>query len=215
MPEHGSRRSTLHGPHGAGPRGWTREEALARLDAPERHRAQDPDRMWQKAGLASGETVADVGAGTGFYALPAARIVGAEGRVYAIDLSEELVALLAERRDAQRLPWLQPVHCSAEHIPLDAGIADVVLLANVLHDLPPRMIAEAARLLRPSGRLVNVDWHRRATEAGPPLEIRLTPEAAASRLAELGLKEAERWEIGETHYAGLFRPARRSPGAPQ
>ncbi len=188
-------------------RAWTRAEALAVLESPDRRKTQDPLRVWRHARLRAGETVVEVGAGTGYFAVPAARRVGGSGRVYAVDLSEDLVALLGERRDRERLPQLHPVRSSVDRIPLPTGVADVVLLANVLHDIPSTTLTEAVRLLRPGGRFLNVDWKKIRTPGGPPREIRLTPAGAERLLAPHGLRLVERWELGPWHYGlTLARP---------
>jgi SAM-dependent methyltransferase len=196
-----SQSAPAHGhPHHLARRGWSREEGLAWLESPERRSTQDPEVVWNRVGLKPGETVVDIGAGTGYFAVSAARRVGTSGRVYAVDVSRELVELLHERSAEKALPQLIPVRSTPEAIPIDSGLADVLLFANVLHDIPSATISEAVRLLRPSGRAVNVDWKKDDTPGGPPLEIRLAPEEATALLAEHGLELADRWEFGPWHY---------------
>jgi ubiquinone/menaquinone biosynthesis C-methylase UbiE len=194
-----------HGSHGW--EGLGREEALARLESPDRRRWQDPERLWKEVGLLPGETVVDVGAGTGYFALPAARLVGPKGRVYAVDVARDLHALVGERGASEKLEWLVPVLSESGRIPLESSIADVVLFANVLHDVPEETIAEAVRLLRPKGRLVNLDWRKTETPFGPPSEIRLSPEEARERLSFHGLRPLRPIEAGPYHYAELFARA--------
>jgi SAM-dependent methyltransferase len=187
-------------------RGWSRAEGLAWLESPDRRSTEDPEEVWTRVGLKPGETVVEVGAGTGYFAMSAAHRVGASGRVYAVDVSRELIELLHERRGKAALPQLIPVRSTPESIPLDSGIADVLLLANVLHDIPSATISEAVRLLRRTGRAVNVDWKKEDTPGGPPLEIRMTPAEAAALLAKHGLELTERWELGPWHYGLTLRP---------
>ena len=198
-------------------RGWSREEALAWLESPDRRVTQDPEVVWARAGLKAGETIVEVGAGTGYFAASAARRVGPSGRVYAVDVSGELVDLLYERRTREQLPQLIPVRSTTESIPIESGIADVLLLANVLHDIPPSTLTEAVRLLRPTGRVVNVDWKEEETPGGPPVDTRMSPGEASALLARQGLIEVDRWELGPWHYGLTFhrdasqgtRPSRR------
>ena len=213
------REGTPHGdprvhrpPHHLAGRSWTREEAISRLESPDRRRTQDPSVVWERAGLKAGETVVEVGAGTGFFAIEAARRVGPAGRVFAVDISSELVELLHERRATADLPQLTPVHSTPGSIPIASGVADLLLFANVLHDVPPATVDEAVRLLKPEGRAVNVDWKKRDTPGGPPFEIRLSPEQAAGRLKEHGLFVHERWELGPWHYGLTLR--RTKPTSP-
>ncbi len=209
---HGARHFHHHGDDSLVGRAWTRDEAIAALDDPERTKTEDPAEVWAHAGLRAGETFAEVGAGTGFYSLPAARKVGPAGHVYAIDLSPELVGLLRERAAADGLPQLEAVLATVDAIPLPGGVADLVLLANVLHDVRDATVAEAVRLIRPGGRLVNLDWLPVPTPRGPPAEVRLTPDQAARRLGNFGLVTADSWPVGPWHYAAVFR--RPAAGAP-
>ncbi len=211
----GDQRSPLPPPVFEHHLGWTRERALQRLESPERLRSGEADRLWGLVGLAAGERVADVGAGTGYFAFPAAARVGRGGRVYAIDVSPELIGLLEDRRRARHLSWLTVVRSSPARIPLPSGIADVVLLANLLHGIPRSTLAEAARLLANRGRLVVADWEKkRSTGHGPPLERRLSRTAARRRLATEGLVTVAEGRLGRDHYLLVAaRPVGRVGGA--
>ena len=211
MTDHPPAHAHGHHDHPAGMHGraWSRAEAIAALESPDRTASQDPEALWDVVGLRPGETVVDVGAGTGYFAFPAARRVGAAGRVYAVDLSDDLVDLLQERARTRGVPQLTAVHSALDRISLADGVADVVLLANVLHDIPVTTLQEAVRLLRPTGRFVNIDWKKRDTPGGPPIEVRLTEEEARDRLARVGLAETRRWEFGPHHYGLLLRRATR------
>jgi len=193
---------------------WTRDDAVATLDAPERRASQDPFRLWSRVGLKPGDTVVDVGAGTGFFSFPAASLVGPTGRVYAVDVSEELVELLQERANRGKAENLTPVLSTPAHIPIEDAAADVTLLANVLHGIPPSTVDEAVRLLRPGGRLVNVDWKKVATPEGPPVRHRLSMEEASSALSSHGVSLIDSFDLGPYHYVLVFvRPKpSRLPG---
>lgn len=193
---------------------WSRAEAVACLDASDRRASQDPDRLWRRVGLKSGDTVVDIGAGTGYYAFPAATIVGPEGRVYTADVSPELVELVRERARDRKLPNVVPVLSSRTRIPIEDAVADVAILANVLHGIPPKTVDEAVRLLRPGGRLVNVDWKKEPMSHGPPVEHRLSPGEASAVLTSRGLVRVDSFDLGPYHYVLVFERPRpsRHPG---
>jgi len=180
--------------------GWTREQAVAVLDDPERVRTQDPRSLWRRLRLAAGTTVADIGAGTGYFAFPASEIVGPSGRVYAVDVSRELVELLRERAAERHRANVVVVRSTPRRVPLPDAAADLVLLANVLHGIPASTVTEAVRILRPGGRLVDVDWKKIGTPWGPPKAHRLSPTEAALVLREHGLRPTPSWEFGPYHY---------------
>lgn len=191
---------------------WSRHHAIAALDDPARPGWEDPRALWRRVGLAPGMTVVDVGAGTGFYTFPAAERTGPDGRVFAVDRSRALVALVRARARARHLANVVAVGSRPDRIPLRGGIADRVLLANVLHGLPPSTIAEAVRLLRPGGQLIDVDWKRsfrRPGPDGPPVAHRLSPAAARAVLQRYGLAPVRSGPFGPYLYVVVMeRPAR-------
>lgn len=210
----GEDRGTHRGDHARGhpgahhDHGWSVADAIAMLEDPERRKTLDPEAFWDRVGLPRGSRVAEVGAGTGYFAAPAARRVGAEGRVFAIDLSTELVAYLTDRAAREGLPALQSVLAQPGRIPLPAGSVEVLLFANVLHDLSDDSLAAAVRLAAPGARLINLDWRKTGIPFGPPPEIRLSPAEAAARLGGHGFHPFDTFEPGPYHYAAQFR---RSP----
>lgn len=190
---------------------WSRERAVELLDDPGRTASQDPERFWRRLGLRPGMVVADVGAGTGFYAFPAAALVGPTGRVYAIDVSPELVELIAERARDRRVETVVTVRSTSTKIPVASGSADLVLLANLLHGVPPATVDEAIRLARSGGRLVNVDWKKETTPGGPPVDHRLSAEEATRVLEGHGLRLTDSFDVGPYHYALVFERSSEPP----
>ncbi len=189
---------------------WTRADAVAVLDSPERRANQDPAELWRRVGLKEGDIVVDVGAGSGFFAFPAATVVGPKGRVYAVDVSEELVKLVREKTDTGKIHNVEPVLSTPKHIPIEDAIADVVILANVFHGIPPKSVQEAVRLLRPGGRLIDVDWKKEETPEGPPIQHRLAIPEATAALRSHGLVRIDSFELGPSHYVLVFERPRPS-----
>lgn len=187
---------------------WTAARARAFLDDPARLDREDPRALWKRAGLAAGMRVAEVGAGSGFYAFPASDLVGPSGRVYAIDVSPALVKMVRDRARRERRSNVETVRSTPARIPLADSIADRVLLANVLHGIPPSTVGEAVRLLRPGGHLVDLDWKKSATAHGPPVDHRLSAASARRALERYGLRTVREGAFGPYHYLlVLTKPA--------
>ncbi len=148
-----------------------------------------PEPVLQAAGVRSEEVVLDVGAGTGFWTEPLARLVGANGRVFAVDVEpimlDEIRTLVAQ----QRLTNVEVVQSGESSIPLGDGIADLVVLGFVLHEPKDldEFLAEIIRLLKPAGRVLVIEWQDHPTDAGPPLEYRVSAEEAQALLGASGL----------------------------
>ncbi len=148
-----------------------------------------PGTFLEAVGLRQNDVVIDVGAGTGFWTEPISRLVGPGGRVIAVDVEpimlEDLRALV-QARDLHNVEVLQSGESS---IPLDDAIADLVLLAFVLHEPqdPEDLLGEVVRLLKPHGRVLVLDWQAHPSREGPPLEHRISAEEARALMGAAGL----------------------------
>ena len=170
-----------HGvPGGFGAHGNPRDFQLmlGRLEDPGRLRWQRPARLVQALGLRPGQTVAEIGAGSGYLVRRVARIVGPRGRVYAVDVEPRMLPILIERLRRGGMDNVTPVLGRDDDPLLPARSCDLLLVVNTYHHLRggPRYLRRLRRLLRPGGRLVNVDFHRRETPVGPPVERRVARE---------------------------------------
>ena len=181
-------------------------------DDPERRGWQDPERILGDIGLKPGMTFVDVGCGGGFFALPAARVVGETGRVYGLDLSATSIDGLKRAAQREGLANVRGIVGRAEDlIPCDA-CADIVFFANVMHDLgdPARVLENSRKALRPQGWLVNLEWKRRSMWLGPPLERRLSEERSVELIEAAGFHVVEAKDCGPYHY--IIKAALRRRG---
>jgi ubiquinone/menaquinone biosynthesis C-methylase UbiE len=139
----------------------------------------------------SGQTVADVGAGTGYFSLPLADAVGLQGKVYAVDSQNEMLALLRQKLDEAAIPNVELIHAEAGNTTLPQSSCDLFFAANVWHEFEDRgaVLKEAARVLKAGGQVAILDWRTDAPpEPGPPVAHRLHSSNAVDALCSQGFQ---------------------------
>lgn len=157
-------------------------------DPKERVIWQDPDRILGSIGVREGATFIDVGCGDGFFALPAAVLVGLTGVVYGIDVDEGRLTRLSAQAREQGLENIRLVRGEAEESVPCQGCADIVFFGTCLHDFadPATVLQNARLMLKPGGVLVDLDWKKEEMPLGPPFRIRFSEEEAASLITGAG-----------------------------
>lgn len=177
-------------------------------DETERKKWQDPESVLMDIGLKPGTTFMDIGCGEGFFTFPAAHLVGASGKVYALDRDEAAMEEIRRRAAAEGLNNLELRVGSAEEIEICRACADTIFFGTALHDFqnPARVLENARKMLKPGGRLVNLDWKKTNMSFGPPLKIRFD-EATASKLMEsAGFAVESTKDSGPYHYLMVAKP---------
>lgn len=154
--------------------------------------------------------VADLACGAGRYSLEMARRLGGSGKVHAVDLRPEGIALLHQAIREQHIINLEThVADITRGVPLAGGVFDACLLAAVLHELPEEeqdgALKEAARLLKPGGTLAVIEFKKKEGGPGPPLRIRLGERELERRITPHGFALRRCDELGPHMYLCRFR----------
>jgi ubiquinone/menaquinone biosynthesis C-methylase UbiE len=173
-----------------------------RSDDPERRQWQDPEKILTSIGLAPGRVFIDVGCGDGYFAIPAARRVGPQGKVYAVDSDVAAVERLQEQAAGEGLDNLFPEVREAEETVVCEGCADYVFFGIDLHDFrdPAKVLLNAKKMLRPQGLLVDLDWNDQSMDFGPPQEKRFSIDKARYLIESAGFEIASVTDAGPYHY---------------
>ncbi|CAN5673910.1 hypothetical protein BH09MYX1_BH09MYX1_27790 [soil metagenome] len=177
-----------HGHAPGGAHAFADADALTKvLDDPARDAWQRPDDVLRAMVLEPGMIVADVGAGTGYFAVRLARAVP-RGEVVATDLGADMVRFLNERARREGLSNLRAVEASPTGSGLGASSVDRVLVVHVWHHLASHAdhARDLAAALRIGGRLFVVEFSLTA-ERGPPAGMRVAPQAVIAVLEGAGL----------------------------
>lgn len=120
-----------------------------------------PDFL-REVGVRSGQTILDFGSGSGTFTIPAAKLVGENGKIYALDVDEEVLNKVVDKADREGIENIEVIEISRNgKIPLDDGELDLILLIDVLHDVESRkdLFEEVHKKLGPDGFIVVYPMH--------------------------------------------------------
>jgi ubiquinone/menaquinone biosynthesis C-methylase UbiE len=168
----------------------------------------DTQRIVAELNIQEGMHIGDFGSGSGFFTVDAARRVGPEGRVYAVDVQVGPLEAVTGRAATLGLENIEAVRAdlevpSATNIPADA--LDVVLLANVLFQSQKKeaIVQEAYRTLKPGGKLLVIDW-KKGAGGGVPDELRTSAEDMKKLLQGQGFRTERDIDAGPFYFGVVF-----------
>jgi ubiquinone/menaquinone biosynthesis C-methylase UbiE len=169
------------------------------LEDPSRDEWQKPHEVVMALNLKPSETIADIGAGTGYFAR---RFALHAGKVYAVDIDAALLAIARKNAPAN----LETVLASADDPRLPEHAIDTIFFCDVLHHIEnrPAYYAKLTKALKPGGRIVVVDFYKKELPVGPPPSMKLTDEQVVVEFQKAGFPLAKRLDILPYQYYLFF-----------
>jgi arsenite methyltransferase len=160
------------------------------LDDPSREKWQKPHEVVMALDLKPTDVVADIGAGTGYFARRFARHAA---KVYAVDVEPKLLERAA--KDAPRN--LEAVLATHDDPKLAPRSVDVIVFVNVLHHIEhrPAYYRKLKAALKPGGRIVNIDFFKKDLPVGPPVAMKLSEEEVIAEFKAAGMRFAKKHDI--------------------
>jgi SAM-dependent methyltransferase len=130
------------------------------LERPEREKEERPDLLLPALKLRPGDSVADIGAGTGYYTRRLARLVGDKGVVYAVEIQQEMLDLLTNKMADLKIRNVKPVLGTITDPKLPNSSLDLIFMVDVYHefDFPFEMVQAMCLALKPGGRVAFVEF---------------------------------------------------------
>lgn len=160
------------------------------LEDPSRDAWQKPHEVVMALGLKPTDVVADIGAGTGYFAR---RFANHAAKVYAVDIDRDLLAIA--QRNAPRN--LTTVLAAPDDPRLPEHSVDLIFFCDVLHHIANRVAyyAKVAKVLKPGGRVVVIDFYKKALPVGPPPSMKLSEKEVIAELRDAGFSLTKRLDI--------------------
>jgi len=168
---------------------------IASLEDPGRDAYQKPHEVLAALALREGEVVADIGAGSGYFTVRFARAVGEKGRVYAVDISPDMIRHLNRRLRSEGLRNVVTVLSDPDDPLLPDASVDRFVVVDTWHHIEDqaRYLGLMRRMLRPGGQVVMIDFQKREMPIGPPLSMKIAREDLVREMKGAG------WRLEREH----------------
>lgn len=176
---------------------------IEKFENPQRISELNPMSLLREIGVNRNSIICDIGAGTGVFSIPASQIT--QNKVYALDIEEDMINLLNERKTELSLTSLEPILVNTITLPLLPDTCDFVLMVTVLHevDSPIKRLQNIKDVLKKDGKFLIVDFHKEQTPYGPPLSHRLDENTVVEWCESVGFKILKRLRLGANFYSVL------------
>ncbi len=170
----------------------------------------NPEKNLLQFGINEGMSVADFGVGSGHYALSIARKVGDTGKVYCIDVMNEMLYKVSLEAEQQMLHNIEFIWSNLENekgSTIKTGSIEAVIIANTFFEIEKKidLVAESLRILKEKGRVLLVDWQDSFAGMGPHKDYVVKKEDAIDFFVKGGFEVEREIDAGDHHYGIVFR----------
>jgi ubiquinone/menaquinone biosynthesis C-methylase UbiE len=176
------------------------------LEDPARDAYQKPHDVLTALDVKEGEIIADIGAGSGYFALRIARHVGATGHVYAVDVSPDMTRFLNERIATAKLLNISTILARPDD-PLLPQPVNRFLIVDVWHHIAdqPAYLALMKQHLKPGGDVIMIDFKKEDAPVGPPIDMRIAREDLLAQMRANGFTLASEHTFLPYQYFLVFQ----------
>jgi arsenite methyltransferase len=189
---------------------------IASLDDPSRDAWQKPEEVVAALGLRSGDSIADIGAGSGYFALRFAHRVGPEGRVFAVDVEPGMILHLDHGiRDAGA--WnVRTILADPDDPLLPEASLDWVFICDTWHHIGKQdaYLSILSKVLKPGGRIVMIDFQKRDLPVGPPVSMKIARDDLVRQMDRAGFRLETEHTFLPYQYFLVFVAKEESPQRP-
>jgi len=159
--------------------------------------------------LQPGQLIGDLGAGGGLFATQAARLVGEQGQVYAVDVVKNVLSEIESKCRMAGLHNIKTIWSNLEIVgatKIREATLDAAILVNIMHQSQKHyeIMAEASRLLKPGGKLLIIDWDDQAPKFAPPDHMKVNKTKLTEYAGQLGMGLEREFKAGTYHFGLIY-----------
>ena len=176
------------------------DEKIEKYESKARLEELSPVDTLRRVGFKEDMVLCDIGAGTGIFSIPASEISSKD--IYALEKSDSMIEILKNRKADKGIKNLKIKKVKSDILPMEDNICDIVILITVLHHIENKefMASEIKRILKKKGKLLIIEFHKRETTMGPPVEIRISQEELERFSNENEFKINSKLVLGDNFY---------------
>lgn len=180
---------------------------IQKLDNPWRRSVLPPEDTLLDLGLTGDGDLADIGCGIGYFTIPAAKIVGQDHLVYAIDPSQVMIEETENRAKTAGIDNIRYILSEPLDFKLAENAVEFALLANVFHEIEDKesFLHQVRHILKPEGKLILIEWNSEIKEYGPPADHRITEDETDNWMKDAGFTVLMKKQIGSQFFGRLYQ----------
>jgi ubiquinone/menaquinone biosynthesis C-methylase UbiE len=181
---------------------------IGMLEDPKRDAYQKPHEVLTALNLKPGEVIADIGAGSGYFAFRLAHFVGAKGKVYAVDVSPDMIKYINRRsRETKTTNVVALLAEPDDPLLPDASVNRFFFSESWHHiDNQTKYLALMKKVLKPGGEIVMIDFHKKELPVGPPMQMKIAREDVIKQMETNGFRLSKEHTFLPYQYFLVFAP---------
>ena len=181
---------------------------IGALEDPKRDAYQKPHEVVHALGLKAGEVVADIGAGSGYFTFHLARHVGEMGKIYAVDVSADMILHINRRIRETKAGNIVSILAEPDDPLLPDQSINRFFICDVWHHVENRAkyLSLMKRMLKPGGEIVMIDFHKKDLPVGPPLQMKIAREDLIKQMESNGFRLTREHSFLPYQYFLVFVP---------
>jgi arsenite methyltransferase len=179
---------------------------IGALEDPKRDAYQKPQEVMTALAIKPGEVIADIGAGSGYFTFRLAQHVGGKGKIYAVDVSPDMILHINRRIRELHMSNVVTVLSDSDDPLLPDRSIDRFFFSESWHHIEnqTKYLALMKRMLKPAGQVVMIDFQKKDLPVGPPLQMKIAKEDLIKQMQRHGFRLQEEYTFLPYQYFLIF-----------